>query len=237
VNLTKRVSIIQSAYVPWKGFFDLINRCDEYVVFDQVQFVKRHWHNRNRIKTPGGAQWITIPVLSKSRFEQPICEVEISEPWAEKHWRTIETNYRHALFFKSEGPRIKEWYEKAEKMERLSEVNRFFLNKIKDALALEVTITSDANYPAVSKKTDRLLAICKAAGATHYLSGPSAREYLEVDIFNKSGIAVEWMNYGPYSEYRQINGAFEHNVTILDALLNLGPEAISSIGSRHDLTT
>src|SRR3989304_6083893 len=93
-----RIAIIQSCYVPWKGFFDLIGRCDDYVIFDSVQYVKRHWHNRNRIKTANGLEWLTIPVISKSRYEQPIDEVEIEKPWAEKHWRALELAYHRAPF-------------------------------------------------------------------------------------------------------------------------------------------
>src|SRR5438105_14073421 len=96
---TRRIAIIQSAYVPWKGFFDLIGQCDEYVIFDSVQYVKRHWHNRNRIKTANGIEWLTIPVITKGRFEQPIDEVEIEKPWADKHWRALELAYKRAAFF------------------------------------------------------------------------------------------------------------------------------------------
>ena len=102
----KRIAIIQSAYVPWRGFFDLIGRCDEYVIFDTVQYAKRHWHNRNKVMTAGGPVWITIPVATKSRFEQPIQEVRVSEPWAEKHWRTIAFNYRRAPHYAALAPRL-----------------------------------------------------------------------------------------------------------------------------------
>src|SRR3954451_6747144 len=105
-----RIAIIQSCYVPWKGFFDLIGQCDRYVIFDRAQFVKRHWHNRNRIKTTRGTKWLTIPVVTKGRFQQPIDEVEIAEPWADKHWRTIELAYARAPFFGEFGPRVRGWY-------------------------------------------------------------------------------------------------------------------------------
>src|ERR1700710_2771832 len=94
-----RICIIQSCYIPWKGFFELIGRCDEYVIFDSAQYVKRHWHNRNRIKTADGVQWLTIPVVTKNRFDQPINEVAIERPWAEKHWRTLELAYKRAPWF------------------------------------------------------------------------------------------------------------------------------------------
>jgi WbqC-like protein family len=108
-----RISIIQSCYIPWKGFFDLIGQCDEYVIYDSAQYVKRHWHNRNRIKTATGVQWLTIPVLTGGRFDQSIETVEIEKPWADKHWRTLELAYKGAPFFEQVAPTVKGWYARA----------------------------------------------------------------------------------------------------------------------------
>ena len=211
----------------------MIGRCDEYVVFDSVQFAKRHWHNRNKIKTPKGPEWITIPVVSKSRFEQPINEVLVAESWAEKHWRSIELNYRKAQFFIHESGRVRGWFEEAAKLERLTDINRFFLKEITSYMELPVRITSDTSYPAGElRRTARLLHICQAAGATHYVSGPSAREYFDEKLFEDAGIAVEWHEYGPYSPYPQQHGEFEDSVTILDAIFNLGPRAIEALHPR-----
>lgn len=222
----KTIAIIQSCYIPWKGFFDLIGRCDEYVVFDRVQYVKRHWHNRNKIITSRGADWITIPVVSKSRFEQPIDEVEIAEPWADKHWRTIEHSYRKSPHFATEAPRIRAWYEDVGTMRRLTDVNRYLLDAISKTLGLPVQITSDVDYPAGDlRKSERLVAICVLAKATHYISGPSARDYLDEQVFADAGITVEWMSYGGYPGYPQLHQPFEHAVSIIDALFQLGPNA------------
>jgi hypothetical protein len=222
-----RVCIIQSCYIPWKGFFDLIGRCDEYVIFDGVQYVKRHWHNRNRIKTANGIEWLTIPVVTKGRFEQPIDEVEIEKPWADKHWRTLEMAYRRAPFFDALAPVVKGWYERAASERRLTDVNEIFLREIAGVLGLKTSITRDVAYPASGSKTERLLGIARAAGADRYLSGPSAREYLDETMFNSAGIATEWMNYAGYPEYTQLHGDFEHSVTALDLLFNCGAEAPS----------
>ncbi|MBR0756679.1 WbqC family protein [Bradyrhizobium jicamae] len=220
-----RICIIQSCYIPWKGFFDLIGRCDAYVVFDSAQYVKRHWHNRNRIKTANGPIWLTIPVVVKGRFEQPINEVEIEKPWAEKHWHAIELAYRRASFFDSIGPIVRGWYEAAERERRLTDVNMIFLRGIAELLGLKTVMTMDTAYPAEGVKTERLLAIARAAGATRYLSGPSARAYFDETLFSAAGVAAEWMNYDGYPEYRQLHGPFEHAVTTLDLLFNVGPEA------------
>lgn len=220
-----KLAIIQSAYIPWKGFFDLISRCDEYVVFDSTQFVKRHWHNRNCIKTANGPVWLTIPVVTKGRYDQLIRQVEISEPWAEKHWRSIELAYRRAPHFSTVGPMVQAWYEAATKERFLTDINRIFLGGISSYLGIATRIVPDTEYPAAGRKTERLLAIAKAAGATSYLSGPSARDYLDEAMFEAEGIAVEWMSYEGYPEYPQINGPFIHPVSVLDLMFNVGDEA------------
>lgn len=220
-----RIAIIQSCYVPWKGFFDLIGQCDRYVIFDRAQFVKRHWHNRNRIRTARGTEWLTIPVVTKGRFEQPIDEVEIAEPWADKHWRALELAYARAPFFADFAPRVRGWYERAGKERRLTDVNTVFLGEIAALLGLRTDMVRDTEFAAEGRKTERLLDIAKAAGATEYVSGPSARAYFDESLFADAGIAVTWMSYDGYPEYKQLHGGFEHAVSVLDVIFNTGPEA------------
>jgi WbqC-like protein family len=223
-NCTVRICIIQSCYIPWKGFFDLIGRCDEYVIYDSAQYVKRHWHNRNRIKTANGVEWLTIPVLTTGRYEQPIDQVEIEKPWADKHWRALELAYKHAPFFEQFAPAVKEWYERAGKEARLTDVNAIFLHGIANLFRLKTRIVRDTAYPAAGTRTERLLGIAQAAGANRYLSGPSARDYFDEEVFTRAGITPEWMSYAGYPEYPQLHGAFEHAVTALDLLFNVGPD-------------
>jgi hypothetical protein len=220
-----RISIIQSCYIPWKGFFDLIGQCDEYVIYDRMQYVKRHWHNRNRIKTANGVEWLTIPVVTKGRFDQPIDEVLIEKPWAEKHWRALELAYRRAPFFDTFGGVIRGLYERAEGERRLTDVNELFTREIAGLLGLRTRIVRDTVYPADGIKTVRLLAIARAAGADRYLSGPSAQAYFDEKLFADAGIATEWMSYAGYPEYAQLHGGFEHAVSVLDLLFNTGPDA------------
>ena len=220
-----RISIIQSCYVPWRGFFDLIGRCDQYVIFDHVQYAKRHWHNRNRIKTATGVEWLTIPVISRGRREQTIDTVEIEKPWAEKHWRAIELAYRRAPHFAAMAPLVRGWYERAAKERLLTEVNTIFFREIAALLGLSTRFVRDTVYPAEGTKTERLLTIIRAAGADSYLSGPSARSYLDVPLLAEAGVAVEWMNYEGYQQYPQLHNAFEPAVSVLDLLFNVGPEA------------
>lgn len=220
-----RVAIIQSAYIPWKGFFDLVGRTDLYVVLDGAQYVKRHWHNRNRIMTPNGPIWLTIPVATKSRFEQPIDEVTFAEPWADKHWRSIEMAYRKSPFFGEEAPTLKALYETAERLERLTDVNTLFLQALMKRLDIPTKMVRDSEFTPQGKQTARLLDICRKTGAISYLSGPSARDYFEESSFAAAGIAVEWMSYGPYPVYPQRGPAFDHAVSVIDLLFSVGPAA------------
>jgi len=220
-----RIAIIQSCYVPWRGFFGLISRCDQYVILDQVQYAKRHWHNRNRIKSAAGLQWLTIPVITKGRFEQAIDKVEIAKPWVDDHWRAVELAYRRAPFFNALAPTVRGWYEAAAKESLLTEVNAIFLRGIARVLGLRTRIVRDTAYPARLAKTERLLEICRSAGADHYLSGPSAKSYLDVSLLADAGISVEWMNYDGYPEYKQLYGVFEPAVSTVDLLFNVGCDA------------
>jgi hypothetical protein len=224
-----RICIIQSAYIPWRGFFDLIGRCDEYVVFDSAQYVKRHWHNRNRIKTARGAEWLTIPVVTKGKFEQRIDEVEVEKAWADKHWRSIELAYARAPYFAAHGPLVRELYERAERERRLTDINWLFVETIVRLLAIGTRIVRDTSYASEGTRTARLLSLCRAAGATRYLSGPSATAYFEDDLFRDAGIEVEWMNYDGYTLYPQLHGAFEPAVSVLDLIFNAGADAARTL--------
>ncbi len=218
----RRIAIIQSAYIPWRGFFDLIDRCDQYVIYDQMQFVKRHWHNRNRIRTPQGAGWLTIPVVSKSRFEQPIDEVVVSDPtWAERHWATLRGSYARCPGFVETAAWLQPLYESLAHEPRLTVINERFLRAVAGRLGVTTEIVRDAPLGATGSKTARLLDVCLKLGATHYLSGPSARSYLDESAFAEAGIAVEWMGYEGYPTYPQAWGAFEPAVSIVDLLLNV----------------
>jgi len=225
-----RICIIQSCYIPWKGFFDLIGQCDEYVIYDSAQYVKRHWHNRNRIKTANGVEWLTIPVVVKGRFEQAINEVEIEKPWADKHWRAIELAYIRAPFFDHFAPAVRGWYEQADGQALLTDVNAIFLRGIAGLLGIETRMVRDTAYPTQGIKTERLLGIARAAGADRYLSGPSARDYFDETMFRTAGVTPEWMSYDGYREYQQLHGGFEHAVSTLDLLFNTGPDASRYLG-------
>jgi WbqC-like protein family len=221
----KKVAIVQSCYIPWKGYFDLIHSVDEFILFDDVQFTRRDWRNRNLIKTPHGLEWLTIPVAVKGRYHQKICETEISDAeWGSQHWASLGHNYAKAPFFELYRPVFEPLYRSRERS--LSAVNHAFLRAICGILGIATRIAWSMDYrPLKEGKTERLVDLCKRVGASEYLSGPAARDYLEPGQFEAAGIALRYFDYAGYLEYAQRFGKFEHGVTVLDLLFNTGPEA------------
>ena len=221
----KRIAIVQSNYIPWRGYFDLIRRVDEFVLFDEVQYTRRDWRNRNRIKTAQGVCWLTIPVAVKGRYTQKISETLVSESsWRERHWRTLSMAYGRAPFFRSLRERFEELYLGSDE-ERLSRINERFLRAVCELLGLTTRLKRSSDYEIVAGKSERLVSICRQADATEYYSGPAARAYLDEDAFRRAGIEVRWMVYPEYRPYRQQHGpAFERGLSIVDLLFNEGPE-------------
>lgn len=230
--MLKKVAISQSNYIPWKGYFDFINEVDEFILYDEVQYTKRDWRNRNRIKTPHGLYWLTIPV-SASRSDS-INEVEIAdEDWNEKHWSTLRHMYNKAQYFNSYADEIRALYKEANQ-KKLSEINHHFLIGINNLLGIKTPFSWSTDYNSRGDKSERLLSICKQANADVYVSGPKAKDYLETEIFEEEGISVEWMSYDGYKEYPQVYGEnFEHSVSVIDLIFNTGPEAVNYMKSRE----
>ncbi len=223
----KRVAIVQSCYIPWKGYFDLIAQVDEFILLDDAQFTRRDWRNRNQIKTPQGPRWLTIPVESKGKFHARVEEVQTQGlEWARKHWETLQHNYAKAPHFRQQGDWVKELYSGL-KTTRLSEINRRFIEGVCAFLKLDTALTWSTDYGRSDLgKTDRLLELCQASGAAHYLSGPSAKSYLEHDKFEQVGVSVSYADYGGYPEYPgQPHPPFSHHVTILDLIFSVGENA------------
>ena len=229
----KTVAIVQSCYIPWKGYFDLIGLADEFIVYDDRQYTKNDWRNRNRIKTPHGLQWLTIPIASSGRHGQRIDEAEASDlRWPAKHWKAIAQNYSRAPFFEEYASRFERLYTELDDR-RLTTVNRAFIDVICDALGILTPISPSAAYPAEGGRSGRVLALCRAAGATRYLTGPAARGYLDEALFEAAGIDVEYMSYEGYQPYPQLYPPFEHSVTALDLVFNVGPGASQYLKSSR----
>lgn len=221
----KKVAILQSNYIPWKGYFDMINMVDEFVLYDDMQYTKRDWRNRNIIKTFRGMQWISIPVATKGKFYQKINETEvISSEWVDEHWKTLQYNYARASHFEEYSEIIRELYEQCREEKYLSRINYIFLKKICEILDIDTKITWSSEYNLIDGKTEKLVGICKQSGADCYLSGPAAKDYIENELFANENIDLEYMDYSGYKEYFQLHGEFLHSVSILDMIFNLGKE-------------
>ena len=222
----KRLAVIQSSYIPWKGYFDLIRAADQFVLLDDVQFTKRDWRSRNRIKTKDGGAWLSIPVNTSGRYVQRIEEASIADPrWAARHWDTIQRSYARTPFFDALAPTFEPLYMKPVS-DRLSAVNHAFLLTICRLLGITTPISWSSEYRTRSGPNERLIDICLACGATEYLSGPSALNYLDEAAFRSAGITIRIADYRGYPAYAQPYPPFDHAVSVLDLLFCTGPKAI-----------
>jgi hypothetical protein len=230
--MPKRVAIVQSSYIPWKGYFDLIRQVDEFILYDDVQYTRRDWRSRNRIKTQNGLLWLTIPVVVKGRYFQTIKDTEIAESgWRRQHLRSIEAAYARAPHYRV----YREWLESLYRDQTsrwLSEVNHRFISAICEVLGVGTRLTPSMAYTLAGGRTERLVDLCRQTGATEYLSGPSARSYIDTSAFAAAGIRLDYIDYGGYPEYPQLYPPFAHQVSILDLIFHTGPDALRYL-QRH----
>ena len=215
---------MQSAYIPWKGYFDLIGRVDEFILYDDVPLSKGDWRNRNRLRTPSGTTWLTIPIRTHGRFGQTIRETRVADAgWTARHWRTIHQYYSRAPHFGEVASVLQGLYDRVADEPFISRINEIFLRAICTGLDIATVISSSGDYTLEGDRIERLIGLCEQAGATEYLTGPAARKYLDESRFAQRGIAVRWMDYSGYPEYAQLHGPpLIHEVTILDLLVNAG---------------
>ncbi|MDC0181993.1 WbqC family protein [Candidatus Thioglobus sp.] len=233
ISIEKKVAILQSNYIPWKGYFDLIASVDEFIIFDDMQYTRRDWRNRNRIKTPIGLKWLSVPVQVKGKYDQKIRETQLSgSDWQITHWRILEQNYRNTPYFDE----IEEWL-KPLYTERfytsLSEMNLTFISSIISYLSIDTVISNSSDYILASEKTERLVDLCRQVGGTEYISGPAAKAYIDENVFEQMNIKLKWFDYSCYQEYPQLWGEFVHEVTILDLLFNCGKNSKSHMRLSH----
>ena len=221
----KKIAILQSNYIPWKGYFDMIAAVDEFIIYDDMQYTRRDWRNRNKIKTPQELMWLTVPVRVKGKYHQIIRETEISSTdWASMHWKTLVQYYSRAPKFDE----IAVWLEPlylGESFTHISQLNRCFIEAICNYLGIRTIIKNSWDYALIDGKTERLVDLCMQAGGTEYISGPAAKNYVDEMLFVDKGIKLTWFDYVGYPEYPQLWGNFVHGVTILDLLFNCGKDA------------
>jgi hypothetical protein len=221
--------VLQPGYLPWLGYFDLLKKADLFVHYDDVQFDKHGWRNRNRVKGPKGVVWLTVPVLHSGRSGQSILDVEIDNRrnWRRKHLVTIGQFYARAPLIEALLPRLQEILERP--WRRLVELDLALI----DWLAAELTITTPryrASELGISSddRNRRLLDLCRHFGASRYLSGNAARDYLELDRFTAAGVEVTWHDY-VHPTYTQLHGEFVPYLSVLDLILNEGTRSLATL--------
>lgn len=219
-----RVAVLQSNYIPWKGYFDIVHEVDLFVFYDDLQYTKNDWRNRNKLKTSKGASWLTIPVGTDSH--RLICEVELKDQsWQEKHWVAFCDWYSATPHFAQYREFFRDVY-LGMRWANLSLLNQFLIQSIaRDFLGIRTAFADSRTFAPVGTKQDRLVDLLKKVGASWYLSGPAAKDYIDPMRFADAGIELAWHSYAGYPEYPQRFPPFEHGVSIVDLLFNTGSDA------------
>ena len=222
----KSALILQSNYIPWKGYFHAINEVDVFVMYDDVQYTKNDWRNRNLIKSKMGLQWLTIPVETKHKSCQKINQAKIAPSnWAQKHLLSIKHNYAKASYYKYYLPFFEDLYNNCN-YRYLNDVNRHFLTKICDLLEIKTPIVSSSDYDLRSTdKTERIVEMCNKINAKAYYSGPAAKSYINNKFFEETAIQLHYFDYCNFPTYPQLYLPFLHEVSIIDVILNTGSDA------------
>lgn len=220
----RKIAVLQSNYIPWKGYFDIIHDVDEFIFYDEVQFTKNDWRNRNQIYTTSGIQWLTIPTTGSTT--QTIDEVSpAGSQWQRKHYNSLVTYYSKAPYFSKYREFLEDFY-LGHTWENLSALNRYLIEHIsQDFLGITTKFTDSRNYESHGSGHEKLLSLLISAGAKYYLSGPAAKSYIHAEDYEKAGIELHWKDYSSYPEYVQLHQPFRHNVSILDLLFNTGDNA------------
>lgn len=226
-----KVGMIQSNYIPWRGYFDFIDDVNLFIFYDDVQYTHRDWRNRNKIKTQNGLMWLTVPVTHGKETLIQQAEINYQGRWVEKHIRTLTLAYKKAPFFK---PFADDFFDLLRKrFFTISELNVTICKWIMKQLGIKTQIKMSSEFNVQGNKFDRPLEILKQIGATAYLSGPAAKGYTAVEKFKEAGIELEYKSY-EYGEYPQLHGKFEPHVSVLDLLFNCGTNSRAYLKSLKE---
>ena len=225
-----KVGSIQSSFIPWRGYFDFIASVDVFVFLDDVQYTKRDWRNRNKIKTPKGTEWLTVPVCYECRSQLiQQTKIDYSQNWVKQHLNTWQVNYARALYYEDMTKMLTELSRGNE--ETISQLNIRLIRRICDYLGISTPMVLSSDLALSGAKTDHLIDLLVKLNATTYLSGPSADGYLDKEAFRRHGISLEYKSYD-YQPYPQLWGPFEGAVTVLDLIANCGPDSVASLRSQ-----
>lgn len=220
-----KVAVLQSNYIPWKGYFDIIHDVDLFVFYDEVQYTKNDWRNRNRICTEHGLKWLTIPCGYD--IKRKIYEVRIKNefPWQQEHYKSILSSYSGAPYFHKFRELLDHVYLEC-RWEFLYELNRYLIQTIsKEILNLDTGFEDSRNFLSQGARDEKLLTLLQSIGCDVYVSGPAAKNYMDVSKYSGCGIDVIWKDYSGYPVYPQKMEPFNHQVSILDLLFNTGDDA------------
>lgn len=222
----KKIAMLQPNYIPWKGVFDLINKVDVFVFYDDVQYTSKDWRNRNKIRAPKEDIWLTVPVLTKGLRHQLICDAKInnSQNWKKKHYKTIKANYLKAPFFNEYEWILEDLYIN-NSWDKISDLDIYATKVLAKVLGIEVEWyrSSDLNQSG-DKDGEKIIKICKELDCDYFINGPASKDFMNETLFAEHKIALEYMTYD-YPEYKQLVEPFNHYVTVLDLIFNCGPEA------------
>jgi WbqC-like protein family len=218
--------VLQPGYLPWLGYFDLLTKADVFVHYDDVQFDKHGWRNRNRVKGPKGSIWLTVPVLHRGRTGQSILDVEIDDrqDWRRKHLSTISQLYARAPFIDALLPRLRDIIKRP--WHRLVDLDLALIDWLAAEIGIRTPRHRTSGLDIGGDRNERLVNLCHCFGATRYLSGEAARDYLDEARFAAAGIEVVWHNYS-HPTYAQQHGEFVPYLSVLDLLLNVGEKSLS----------
>lgn len=224
-----KAAIIQSSYLPWKGYFDIIHDVDIFIFLDNVAYTKRDWRTRNYIKRNDGQKvLLTVPV-EKESSRGKIEDVVISpSEWQASHLGNFLTHYARAPHFRTIRPLLEDFYIENQ-WRKLSEMNQYMIRRIAEYLGISTYFENASRISCLGEKTERLISLLKQVGANEYLTGPSARNYIDERLFVEAGIQLQFKQYDDYPVYQQLSEPFTHEVSILDLLLNVGDRAPSYI--------
>lgn len=231
----RTLAVIQSHYIPWIGFFDLIGGCTDVVLLDTVTFSKNSFFNRNRLAGPNGTFWLTIPVITNGRLSQTIDQVETSDDrWVTKHLRSVEQSLGKAPHFNDYWTEWGKAYEACRQSQKLSQINRIWLNCLLPQLDLSVAVHDSAGLEVKSSdRNSRLIEICHQLGATVYRTGPRGLNYLDIKQFEAEGIRIEVISYSNYYSYRSRPGEDDEPVSVLENLAFLGSSVASQLKHHY----
>ncbi len=230
-----RLAILQPSYLPWLGYFDQMNRVDTFVYLDDVQYTRRDWRNRNRIRTPAGWMWLTVPVLQKNQYHQSLKETRIDAalPWQRKHKEAIRCQYARAPHFETHFPYFDALYGK--RWTWLVDLCVETTEHLKKALTIPTRTVKSSELQVGSARGEKILALCAKLGAQHYLSGDAARAYLSPEAFAQRGIGLEYQNYR-HPQYPQRHPGFVPYLSVIDLLFNVGEASLAVIENGHSET-